>query len=91
MITEWLVQLGLGVVSWFVGLFPSDWEVPTEIANLDQMISSFIADFSGLGVWAPWALLITCAVISAGVWSVGLIVKAIRAAIAHIPLVGGAG
>lgn len=84
------MQLGMTIATWFISLFP-DWDAPAEVVNFDSTINGFIGGFSGLGVWAPWPLVIFCAVASVGAWVIGLTIKAVRAIAAHIPLVGGAG
>lgn len=91
MITEVIVAVGMMIAEWFVGLFSTDWEVPTEIVAFDETVNAFIGDFGGLGVWAPWPLLISCVVICVTVWTVGIILKASRALAAHVPFFGGAG
>jgi len=89
-ISEFFVQLGAGFAAWVVGLFP-DWDVPAEITGFDDTLNGFVANFGGVGVWAPWVLVITCAGISVAAWVIGLAVKSLRAAASHIPMVGGAG
>ncbi len=92
MISEFFVLLGVGLATWMVGMFGTDWEVPAEVANFDNSVSEFIGQFTGLGVWAPWVLLIACAGVAVATWLICLGVKALRAVAAHIPFgFGGAG
>lgn len=89
-VSEFFIWLGITVADWFVSLLP-EWDVPPEILGFATTVNDFVAGFSGLGVWAPWPLVIACAGIAVTAWVIGLTVKGIRALAAHIPLVGGAG
>lgn len=91
MISEFFINLAFGIVTWMTSLAGTDWEVPAEIASFDDTLSAFIGSFSGLGVWAPWVLMLTCVGIAVGTWIVCLVIKALRAVAAHVPMVGGAG
>lgn len=90
MITEWVVNIGIAIAEWWVSLIP-DWDVPAELISLDDTVNGFFDQWSGLGVWAPWALLGICAGIAIGTWVLGVTVKAIRAIASYIPFFGGAG
>ena len=91
MISEFFINLAMGFVTWLTSLAATDWVVPPEIASFDDTVSGFISSFVGLSVWAPWALMIGCVTVAVTTWLVCLLIKALRAVAAHVPLVGGAG
>lgn len=90
MILEWLMAIGLDVTDWISAtllMWPGV-AVPQDVGgDIEAMVSSF----SGIGVWIPWATVAAAAGVSLAVWLLGLGVKALRALLAHIPAVGGAG
>lgn len=88
MITEFFITLSATIADWFMGLFP-EWNVPPEVAGFDNTVNGFIDDFSGLGVWAPWPLLISIAGIAIIAFTIQLTVKAARWLIGLIPTMGG--
>lgn len=88
MISEWFIGLINTIATWFLSLFP-EWEPPAEIVNFDSTLNGFLASFSGLGVWVPWALLVTCVVITIGAYLVGLTVRAARWVLGLVPTMGG--
>jgi len=91
-ISEWFLGLATMIGAWFVGLVPAEGlEPPAEVWGLDATISGFLAPFSGLSVWVPWALVFFCAGMALLVWGVGWGVKGIAWLWGQVPVVGGAG
>jgi len=90
MITEWLINVGATVATWFLSLIPS-WQIPDFFTTLDSQINSLFAGASGFSVWVPWTVVVTAIGISLGSWVIGLSVKAIRAIASYLPFIGGAG
>lgn len=90
MITEWLISLGLGVVTWIATLFP-EWEIPEWVTENQQTSVQLLQSYEGLGVWVDWNALGVAIVATTTVYGVGLSVRGIRAALAHIPQFGGGG
>lgn len=90
MITEWFLGLVSTVVQFFVDGIP-DWEVPSQVVNLDDTINGFTGMLDGSGVWLPWAFMFGCIAVVVGSYVVGLTVKVVRAVLAHVPAFGGAG
>ena len=91
MITEWLMSIGVLVSNWFASLWPTDFQVPDFIVNLDTMINDILANLSGVGVWADWVFILAVVGVVLVVWLLALGVKVLRAIAAHIPFFGGAG
>lgn len=91
MITEWLMSIGAGMSGWIASLFPTDWEPPEFLAELDTMVNDVIGTVDGLAVWADWGFILSVVVLVLGVWVIGLTVKVGRAIAAHLPIVGGSG
>lgn len=90
MIVEWLVQVGAGFAQWIVSLFPS-LVLPSDLVHLDTSIKSLLALGAGTGVFVDWSYIGLVAGIPLAVWGAGVLVKAIRTLIAHIPFIGGRG
>lgn len=90
MLVEWIMKLGADIAAWFAGIFPV-WVVPDQLMNVDDALNGLFAGLSGFGPWVDWAFVATVAAIPLGVWAVGLLVKISRAALAHIPWIGGKG
>lgn len=90
MILEWLMRVGTGFASWVVSLFPSI-DMPDAIVNLDSSIEDVLQLGAGAGVFIDWTYIGIVAGVPLAIWALGLLVKAIRALLAHIPFVGGKG
>lgn len=88
MITEWLIDMALAVVDWFVSLF-GDATVPDWLTGVSGWISDLLQNAAGLGAWIPFVLLATVAGSVFGTWLVLWIVKAIRWIWGLTPLSGG--
>lgn len=91
MIIEWLASIASGFLDFVTGLFPPV-EIPDWILNADDYVTSLIDDYGeGMGAWVDW----TFAGVLAGItltFSIGaLTFRAVRAAVAHVPFVGGKG
>jgi hypothetical protein len=58
---------------------------------IDEQVNGFFASFDGVGVWAPWPLVLACVAIALATWVIGVTVKTIRAVASYIPFFGGSG
>lgn len=90
MIIEWLAKVGIGIASWVVTLFP-EIELPEILVDLDDHINGLFAYGEGLGAFVAWPVIGAIAAIPLLAWAGGLLFKAVRALLAHIPLFGGKG
>lgn len=88
MIDEFLVGVACKFIIWVASLFP-DWSVP----SLDPSagFQKIVEQVQSLGVWVPFGVLTTCVAVVVAAWLVTLSIKTVRAIIAHIPEIGGAG
>lgn len=90
MVIEWALGLALMVSEWITGMFP-EVEIPQWFIDLDGAVNTVFATLSGLSAWVDFVLLFGVLSTTAIVWVACLIIKALRAAAAHVPLVGGSG
>jgi hypothetical protein len=91
MIIEWLMQLVGGVVDWLTSLFPPVL-IPADIENLDSTLTGLINDNSaGLAPFIDFGFIGSVIGIPLAIWGAAVLIKAIRAAAAHIPFFGGRG
>lgn len=90
MIVEWLISVGSGIGTWVASLFP-ELDIPSGIVNLDDNLSALIAMGAGLGVWVDWTYIGFVAAIPLVIFTGGLLIKALRSLIAHLPFIGGKG
>lgn len=89
MIPDLFIDLGVAVGTWFLGLFPSDFEAPEWISGLAGLVNEVFANAVGMGAWVPWpfVLLVVGSIVT--VWLIGLFVKFVRWLIGIIPTMGG--
>lgn len=90
MVIEWLLGLAVVINDFVTGLFP-DIEFPDWFVNIDDRFNAVFASIDGLGAWVDFGLAITCVMAALGTWVSCLGIKALRAAAAHVPFVGGSG
>jgi hypothetical protein len=89
-ISEWFLQMGATILAWVGSLFPA-WTPPAEFTQMGGLVSQAMGWFVGLGVWVPWSVLTACVTVQLAAWALTLSAKTVRAAVAHIPFVGGHG
>jgi hypothetical protein len=90
-IVQWFIQLAQGFASWVVSLFPV-LDLPDGLVNVDSTINDLFSTWgAGMAPLADWPFVTACVAIPLAVWGSGLLVRAIRALIAHLPYVGGKG
>ena len=90
MIVEWFLDLVMGFVDWFLGLF-DDWELPSIFSSPPSEIYTVVGFVDSLGVWVPWAVITTVVVAVISVYAVMFIIKIVKQILAHVPAFGGAG
>lgn len=90
MIVEWLFDIVLVIVDWFLALF-DDVEIPSEVRSPTSSFSTLAANVSAMGIWVPWSVIAGAVAASLGVYAVMFIIKLVKQVLAHIPLFGGAG
>ena len=89
MITDWLLDVAVNIVTWFLGLIPPlDLDPSLTSGEAFQVLADLV---EGFGVWVSWPVLVVCVGAVAGTWVIGVGAKGIRALIAHVPQVGGSG
>lgn len=90
MITEWLMTIGSGLVTFITGLFP-DWEPPEWLTGVDATVNDMGDSVGSLGAWADFNLLSIVATGTIGTYVVCFIIKLLLRAASHSPVSGGAG
>lgn len=90
MIVEWLIAVGSGFAKWIATLFPV-LDIPPSFETVDDQIESLIESADGLSPWVDWGFVSLVLAIPLVVWVAGLVLRAVRALIAHIPFFGGKG
>lgn len=90
MIAEFFSDLGMNIAIWITTLFP-EWEIPEWVHDSRGTLLGLLQTHSGLGVWVDWGVLGLCITATATTYGVMLLVKLIRAALGHVPQVGGKG
>lgn len=89
MIIEWLVTIAANVVGWISDNLLT-WDGAQPRAIWSEM-EGMVAQVGSMGVWIDWASIATAVGLAVTVWLACLAIKAVRALIAHIPQIGGAG
>lgn len=91
MVVEWLTTIAMQFGAMVAGLFP-DFEMPAWIGTARDEMFAVLAANAGLGVWIPMDALKICVAATVSVYVLGpLLIRLVRAAIAHIPQFGGSG
>lgn len=88
MIFEWLLGLLDGLADFGLGL-TDGLEVPDWLDGFAGLFADVAAACYGLGAWVPWWLVIGAVTATFSIWSVGLLVKAVRWLVGWIPTMGG--
>ena len=89
MITQKIIELGLSISSWFLGLLPQhapDWLVDSGdgIAHILKVINSWT-------VWVPWNVLKVVCIGLMAFWLVIWLIKLLMRVWSYVPFIGGAG
>lgn len=90
MITQWLIDMTLQVLSWVGSLFPA-WDPPTQLTSMTQGVNDVLSGMAGFGTWVDFPTLTVCVLVQIATWVVVVLIALVRAVAAHIPLFGGAG
>lgn len=89
MITQWFLDMGVGMAGWFLDLFPADFEVPDWFLGFTAIVNQIFSNAVGLGAWVPWPLVLLVVGFIFTVWGAGLLIKFVRWLIGLIPTMGG--
>jgi len=84
------MSVGSSFGVWIVTLFP-ELDLPEQLLHVDDAVNDILAMGDGLGAWVDWTYIGLVAAIPASMWALGLLVRAFRAILAHVPFVGGKG
>ena len=87
MITEWLLGLAQGLVTWFLSLFPQG-PAPAWMTTVGTFLQNLINSGAGLSPWIPWPLVIGVATFQIGFWVVMVSIKVGRWLLGLIPTWG---
>jgi hypothetical protein len=88
-ITQFFINLAKSFLIWLAGIFGSaDLSV---LQSVKASVTSFSAQVASFGSWVDWAVLGSCITVVTGTWVVASVIKLVRAVVAHIPAIGGAG
>ncbi|WP_449280968.1 hypothetical protein [Leucobacter sp.] len=90
MISEFFANLAVWFVEWLASVF-GEWTPPAAFTEAKTTMAELLAGFASLGVWVNWAVLGVCMLTAIAAWAVVLGIKLVRAIVAHIPVIGGAG
>lgn len=88
MIIEWLLDVALSVVEWVIGLFGQD-APPDWLGQIAGLLGTLFAAVAGLGVWVPWALVITVFGGLMLLWLTGFLIKGVRWLLSWVPVLWG--
>ena len=88
MITEWIMNLGIGIAEWFISLFGTE-PPPEWISSITTWLGQLMGSVSGLGAWLPWGIAITVAGVVLALWLAGFVIKGLRWVLGLIPTMGG--
>lgn len=90
MIVEWLMKIGADLWNWFIHLFDGV-DFPDVVKSPPPEVAEFLSRLHGFGVWIPFGRF--GVIVLAGVAFVSgcFALRAARAAIGHLPWIGGNG
>lgn len=91
MITDFLIAAGFNICQWLIGLVNGAFGTDTMTWKSNGGFTWLVTQAAGISSWVPFPVITACIASVTGVWLTCLIIKTVRAAVAHIPLVGGAG
>lgn len=87
MIVSWLYSLMGGLVDWALGLLPG-FSVDASVTGPNGILAP-VGDYAGdLGGWIPWGTVVVWFPIVFGIYSVSLLLRALRFFKQLIPLIG---
>lgn len=90
MIAEWFAGLGMDIAIMVAGWFP-EWDIPQVFHDMRGGMLGLLETYTGLGVWVDWGALGVCLTAVAIAYGLGILIRLVRAALAHLPAVGGSG
>lgn len=88
MVTDALIRVWSGFVTWAVGLLGTA-DPPPYISTIADFMANIFRSVQGLGVWVPWAFILVIASANLALWAVVLGIKALRWVIGLLPTMGG--
>lgn len=84
------MQVSAGFLGWLASLFP-EYEAPDWLTNPSGAFATLYQTIDGLGYWVDFVALGAIVGTVCTLYAVAFGIKLVRAIIAHVPAVGGAG
>lgn len=91
MIFEFLMQLGVAMGEWILGLAPDTSSAANLVIQADNAVRPILAAAAGLGAWIPWAHLGICIASVLAFYLSMFLFKVARQLASYIPFIGGSG
>lgn len=88
MITEWVIQVWLTVVTWLLGLLPAI-TLPSWVTTVTSFVSSTVTQARALGNWIPWGMVGLGFVFVAAAYAVALGIRVGRIVASFFTAGGG--
>lgn len=90
MITQAVVSWAMELWAWFLGLF-DDVKIPDFAMHPPAAIKTITQWLDGFSVWFPWDAFKTFIIGTVAFVLICFLARAVRAAIGHLPFIGGNG
>lgn len=90
MITQAVVGWATDMWAWFLGLF-DDVKIPDFAMHPPSELQTIFKWLDGFSIWMPWDAFKTFIIGTVAFVMVCCLVRAVRAAVGHIPFIGGNG
>lgn len=90
MITQAVVGWATDMWAWFLGLF-DDVKIPDFAMHPPSELQTIFKWLDGFSIWMPWDAFKTFIIGTVAFVMVYFLVRAVRAAVGHIPFIGGNG
>lgn len=90
MITEWILQLSNGFLSWLASLFPT-YTPPSWLSDPGGWVAQLTQTVAGLGYWVNFPAIAGIVTLTLTLYITAFGFKLARAVAAHVPFIGGNG
>lgn len=88
MITDFLLDILFWIIRMLVALLP-DIELPGWVQDISSMGAEVFETANSMGVWFPWALILTVVTAVLAAAGIGFGIKVVRMVISHVTGGGG--